>query len=169
MFDPLTPLMGPPWGIDLRSTFRSSLINSAQRIQAERGAAPAHISLSIYNKILFFLCWRGKWGEMCPSGHLLLRPPPPPPPMDFSWSVTGAVYAIHTFPVLIWWSCPGQRIGEGRKTVPVTGLRYNSLLWMCTLYTPTWPNMMISVTVTSKYTNSLRTCLRTVNAFSSQI
>ena len=41
-------------------------------------------------------------------------------------------YKVHSQP---WHTCPGQR------TVPVTGVRYNSLLWMCTLNPLTWPDL----------------------------
>ena len=37
-------------------------------------------------------------------------------------------------------SCPGQRNWRRSVPVPVTGVRYNSLLWMCTLNTLTWPD-----------------------------
>ena len=48
-------------------------------------------------------------------------------------------------PVLTAWStlvthpCPGQRNRRRSVPVPVTGVRYNSFLWMCTLNTLTWP------------------------------
>ena len=38
-------------------------------------------------------------------------------------------------------SCPGQRNQRRPVPVPVTGVRYNSLLWMCTLNTLTWPDL----------------------------
>ena len=37
--------------------------------------------------------------------------------------------------------------------VPVTGVRYNSLLWMCTLNTLTWPDLVL---ITSLYIMSIR-------------
>ena len=37
-------------------------------------------------------------------------------------------------------SCPGQRNRQSPVPVPVTGVRYNSLLWMCTLNTLIWPD-----------------------------
>ena len=36
--------------------------------------------------------------------------------------------------------CRGQRNRRRPVHVPVTGVRYNSLLWMCTLNTLTWPD-----------------------------
>ena len=38
-------------------------------------------------------------------------------------------------------SCPGQRNQWRHVPVAVTGVRYNSLLWMCTLNTLTWPDL----------------------------
>ena len=43
------------------------------------------------------------------------------------------------FPHLLVLSCPRQRNQRRPVPVPVTGVRYNSLLWMCTLNTLTWP------------------------------
>ena len=37
-------------------------------------------------------------------------------------------------------SCPGQRNRRRPVPVPVTGVRYNSLLWMCALNTLIWPD-----------------------------
>ena len=36
---------------------------------------------------------------------------------------------------------PGQRNRRRPVPVPVTGVIYNRLLWMCTLNTPTWPDL----------------------------
>ena len=36
-------------------------------------------------------------------------------------------------------SCPGQRNRRRPVPVPLTGVRYTSLLWMCTLNILTWP------------------------------
>ena len=41
-----------------------------------------------------------------------------------------------------WNTCPGQRNRRRLVPVPVTGVRYNSLLWMCTLNTLTWPDLV---------------------------
>ena len=38
-------------------------------------------------------------------------------------------------------TCPGQSNQRRPVPVPVTGVRYNSLLWMCTLNTLTWPDL----------------------------
>ena len=38
-------------------------------------------------------------------------------------------------------SCPGQKNRWRPVPVPMTGVRYNSLLWMCTLNTLTWPDL----------------------------
>ena len=37
--------------------------------------------------------------------------------------------------------CPEQRNRRRPVPVPVTGVRYDSLLWMCTLNTLTWPDL----------------------------
>ena len=47
-------------------------------------------------------------------------------------------YALPLFP-----SCPGQRNRRRPVPVPVTGVRYNSLLWICTLNTLTWPHIKL--------------------------
>ena len=38
-------------------------------------------------------------------------------------------------------SCPGQRNRRRLVPVPMTGMCYNSLLWMCMLNTLTWPDI----------------------------
>ena len=40
-------------------------------------------------------------------------------------------------------SCPRKRNRQRPVPVPVTGVHYNSLLWMCTLNTLTWPDLLI--------------------------
>ena len=42
-------------------------------------------------------------------------------------------------PSLLFFPCPGQRSRRWPVPVPVTGVRYNSWLWLCTLNTLTWP------------------------------
>ena len=44
-------------------------------------------------------------------------------------------------PLTFFFPCPGQRNWRRPVPVPVTGVRYNSLLRMCTLNTLTWPDM----------------------------
>ena len=48
---------------------------------------------------------------------------------------TAATYNQH---IIINTPCPGQRNPRNPVPVPVTGMHYNSLLWMCTLNTLTW-------------------------------
>ena len=43
---------------------------------------------------------------------------------------------------LLFFSCPGQRNRWRPVNVPVTDVCYNSLFWMCTLNTLTWPYLI---------------------------
>ena len=47
-------------------------------------------------------------------------------------------------PPTIFFSCPGQRNQWRPVLVPMTGVCYNSLLWMCPLNTLTWPDLSIN-------------------------
>ena len=40
-------------------------------------------------------------------------------------------------------SCPGKRCRRRPVSVSVTGVRYNSLFWMCTLNSLIWPDMKL--------------------------
>ena len=66
----------------------------------------------------------------------------PPPATDSGRTACTPLYppvqAVPPSPLFV--SCPGQRNQWRPVPVPVTGVRYNSLLWMCTLNTLTWPD-----------------------------
>ena len=72
-------------------------------------------------------------------GCALPLPPPPPPPPHIDWNVTAPLFKLSN--ICIGGSCPGQRNQQRPVPVPVTGVRYNSLLWMCTLNNLTWPDL----------------------------
>ena len=90
----------------------------------------------------------------------------PHPLVGYSWSATGS--CIWTFisdpppateprsdylypPVQaapissppLFFFCPGQRKRRRPVPMPVTGVRYNSFFWMCTLKTRTWPDPLL--------------------------
>ena len=73
------------------------------------------------HKHIFGLMFRQKIAWYTPKS-----PPPPPPPTFLPPSL---------------FSCPGQRNRQRPEPVPMTGMRYNSLFWMCTLNTLTWPDL----------------------------
>ena len=56
------------------------------------------------------------------------------------------VHVKHSWPDLTWpdptESCPRQRNRRRSVPVPMTGVRYNSLLWTCTLNTLTRPDLI---------------------------
>ena len=54
-----------------------------------------------------------------------------------------------SFPVPVKHSCPGQRNRQRSAPVPMTGVHYNSLLWMCMLNTLTWPDLVKQLYLTT--------------------
>ena len=75
-----------------------------------------------------------------PTGHSIFHKPSVcyRPRSDCLYSLVPASAGdspLLTPPPPTLFSCSGQR------TVPVTGVRYNNLLWMCTLNTLTWPDL----------------------------
>ena len=67
----------------------------------------------------------------------------PPPATDSGRTARPPLYppvqAVPPYSLPPLFSCPGQRNRRRPVPVPVTGVRYSSLLWMCTLNTLTWP------------------------------
>ena len=95
----------------------------------------------------------------CPRHILLYRSDPrqqdklhntsnhPPPANDSGRTARTPLYPpVQTAPLTPspLFSCPGQSNRRRPVPVPVTGVRYNSLLWMCTLNTLTWPDLNVS-------------------------
>ena len=74
----------------------------------------------------------------------------PPPATDFGRTARTPLYppvqAVHPYSLPLFFSCPGQRNQWKPVSVPVTGVHYHSLLWMCTLNTLTWPDLRKFVT-----------------------
>ena len=72
----------------------------------------------------------------------------PPPATDSGWSARTPLFPpVQAVPHYSlpppFFSCPGQRNRRKPVPVPVTSVRYNSLLWMCTLNTLTWPHIIV--------------------------
>ena len=69
----------------------------------------------------------------------------PPPATDSGRTAHTPLYqpvqvVPQYFPAPLFFSCPGQRNQRRPVPVPMTGVCYKSLLWMCTLNTLTWPD-----------------------------
>ena len=89
-----------------------------------------------------FLFW------LNPTGHSKFHNTSnhPPPATDSGRTAHTPMYpSVQAAPPLTpfppFFPCPGQRNRRRLVPVPMTGVRYNSLLWMCTLNTLTWPDL----------------------------
>ena len=129
-------LLGPIWATFRPTKFKFSLRSSTiLNFSADRLNCAKFPSL----KCTHISLW------LNPTGHCKFHNTSNYPPPDTDSGRTGRtplyppMQAVPPYP--LFFPCPNRR--RPVVPVPVTGVRYNSLLWMCTLNTLTWPGFKL--------------------------